>query len=135
MSSKHRNSQIFRALAAQHPGLFNTVKPVPLALGIDVDLAALYPEIPVKKLHRLLSWVTGRPAYQRVMVDGAERHALDGPRGHVTSAQAERAALLLEGFRTRIKELAQEHKASAAQKAVEIPPKRNVLHLPRARAA
>ncbi len=73
------------ALAGHWPRLFNPHRPVPLALGIDRELAALLrPSMNRKRIRRFRACWCGRTAYLRALAaPRAVRHGLRGPVGPV----------------------------------------------------
>lgn len=91
-----RVAQAAAFLRKRYPNLFAAV-PVPLKVGIHLDLLERHPELDVPGLKRALTLHCRSPRYQRKLVAGAARVDLDGnPDGSVTAEQAARALEMLE---------------------------------------
>lgn len=84
-------------LADRHPKAFPSSKPgsttTVLKIGIHRDIYALYPEIPKRTVHSLLSWHTRSWKYlEAASVAGTPRFDLNGNvAGEVTEEEAETA--------------------------------------------
>lgn len=84
-------------LAENHPKAFPSGKPgnssIVLKVGIHFDIYALYPDIPKRTVHSLMSWHTRSPKYLKAASEtGTPRRDLDGNvAGEVTEEQAKAA--------------------------------------------
>ena len=115
MPSNHRKSPLFSALVFAHPMLFEAKNPLPLAVGVREEILAAHPGTDERKLHRLLSWWTGRPSYLRRMTEGAVRHGLSETRSEVTAEQAEFARKTLDKIAVNAKPPAAIQRAAIAK--------------------
>jgi ProP effector len=97
-------NRIRSQLAERWPALFDAMKPVPLAIGIDKALLAAMPDVTANQLRRVLPPWCNRPRYLAVLAAGADRHRLEGVQGAVTEEQAADAAVMLKAARARFKE-------------------------------
>lgn len=104
-------------LAERWPDLFNTMKPVPLAIGIYEALLEAMPDVTADQLRRVLSRWCNRPRYQAALTAGAERHGLEGVQGEVTEKQAADAAEMLKAAQAHFKAKAEAKRQ--AEKAVQ----------------
>ena len=81
-------------LAERHPKAFPSGKPgntsIVLKIGIHFDMYALYPDVPKRTVHSLMSWHTRSAKYlEAAGVAGTPRVDLDGNNaGEVTEEQA-----------------------------------------------
>lgn len=94
-------------LAERWPHLFNSMKPVPLAIGIHDTLLAAAPDFTADQLKRVLASWCKRPRYLATLTAGAARHGLDGANGQVTEEQAADAAKTLKALLAHFKEKAE----------------------------
>jgi sRNA-binding protein len=61
--------------------------PLPLAIGLHVELQQRFPDVPAEELKRFLSWWTRRNRYRLALRRGGQRRDLDGvPAGEVSPA-------------------------------------------------
>lgn len=90
----------------------------PLAIGINKQLAALYPDVDVKVLRAALYHHTSSSRYLKTMEKATQRFDLEGkPQGDVTEDQRKHAA---EQLAERYKKQAEQRKAEAdARRAAE----------------
>lgn len=95
-------------LAATYPATFNPDAPLPLKIGVHVDLLARHPDLDPATLRRALKRYCERRAYQLALArEGAVRVDLDGqPAGEVAEDQRRFAKLKLD-TRKRAKSPAQ----------------------------
>ena len=82
-------------------------KPVqPLAIGIDADLIAAFPNLKPSRISSFLRIYTAEPCYLTRLKDGAPRFGLDGEiSGHVTSAHETSARGRKKAIKKRLKKL------------------------------
>lgn len=112
-------------LAERWPNLFNSMKPVPLAIGIHEALLEALPDVTTDQLKRVLSPWCNRPRYHAALTAGADRYGLEGVQGEVTEEQAENAAEMLKVIQARFKakveakRLAEKAVHAAARKKAE----------------
>jgi ProP effector len=94
-------------LAERHPKAFPSGKPgsssIVLKVGIHFDIYALYPDIPKRTVHSLMSWHTRSPKYlEAASIAGTPRLDLDGETaGEVTEEQAKAAQVNLATRKAR----------------------------------
>ncbi|HET7776693.1 MAG TPA: ProQ/FinO family protein [Azospira sp.] len=90
---------------------------LPLAIGINQQLASLYPEVDPKLLKVTLFRHTNSVRYLKTMEKGTQRHDLQGnPTGEVAEEHRLHAA---EVLKERFKKQAEQRKAEAAAKKAE----------------
>jgi ProP effector len=84
-------------LAATYPATFNPDAPLPLKIGVHVDLLARHPDLDPATLRRALKRYCDRRAYQLALArEGAVRVDLDGqPAGEVLEDQRKFAKVKL----------------------------------------
>jgi sRNA-binding protein len=86
------------------PAVFDADRPLPLAIGIDRDLAAI---LGVKRARFLLAWWTGNAAYVAAVARGGARFRLDGTEDGLVSeehralASLDRAARVARKYGSR----------------------------------
>ncbi|MBK8184914.1 MAG: ProQ/FinO family protein [Candidatus Competibacteraceae bacterium] len=90
-------------LTREYPKTFNLDAPVPLKIGIHLDLAAQHPDLDPATLRRALIRYCARRAYQIALArEGACRVDLDGqPAGEVTAEQATIAKAKLTAWKAK----------------------------------
>lgn len=75
---------------------------IPLKVSIDKDILAAMPEMSGTRLRKALHDYTRGPTYLRNLVEGADRHNLDGSvAGKVTAREAAHAAYRLAKLNTK----------------------------------
>ncbi len=102
--SRGAQTQALRAwLAATYPATFNPDAPLPLKIGVHVDLLARHPDLDPATLRRALKRYCERRAYQLALArEGAVRVDLDGkPAGEVLEDQRKFAKLKLDAWKTK----------------------------------
>ncbi|MCX7123814.1 MAG: ProQ/FinO family protein [Gammaproteobacteria bacterium] len=71
-------NEIIQQLEAQYPQVFNSEKPLPLAIGIQKQIRSLHPQFSSALLGAALFIWTGRKNYLEAVIAGKKRHNLDG---------------------------------------------------------
>jgi sRNA-binding protein len=110
-------NRIRAQIAERWPGLFNTHKPVPLAIGIHAALHEALPDAAAEHIRRSLIYWCKRPRYLEALTAGADRHGLEGVQGAVTEEQAAEAAEQLKTLKARFQE-----KQAAKRETQKAPP-------------
>jgi sRNA-binding protein len=120
-------NRISTQLSERWPDLFNTHKPVPLAIGIHSALHEAFPDVTAAQLRRVLAAWCRKPRYLSALQTGTARHGLQGVDGEVTEAQAADAAKMLKGLKDRFKQKAIAKKE--AEKAMQAAAQRKAERL------
>ncbi len=71
-------NEIIQQLEAQYPQIFNSEKPLPLAIGIQKQIRIMHPQFSSALLGASLFIWTGRKNYLEAVIAGKKRHNLDG---------------------------------------------------------
>lgn len=91
-----RLATILKCEPAQVPFVFGAPKPKPLKIGIDKDLLERCPDADPVALGQWVKWWARNRFYVQRIVEGADRHDLDGrPVEKITAAHAKHARKLI----------------------------------------
>ena len=71
-------NEIMQQLEAQYPQVFNSEKPLPLAIGIQKQIRSIHPQFSSALLGAGLFIWTGRKNYLEAVITGKKRHNIDG---------------------------------------------------------
>ncbi len=71
-------NEIIQQLETQYPQVFNSEKPLPLAIGIQKQIRSIHPQFSSALLGAGLFIWTGRKNYLEAVIAGKKRHNLDG---------------------------------------------------------